>query len=162
MKSGHAGRQVSFYLNWISGGARTCPEIPLSVAGARSQSPNRNKHFSISQRALERGASYETYQSTVSMQKAAKKSETRRILISNESGLHARPVSELVRCAMRFKSEITIEANGKRCSAISIMDIMTADIRKGTEIAVRAEGVDADKALEAIEKCLKLLVDKGF
>jgi phosphotransferase system HPr-like phosphotransfer protein len=42
------------------------------------------------------------------------------------------------------------------------MDIMTADIRKGTEIAVRAEGVDADKALEAIEKCLKQLVDKGF
>ena len=100
--------------------------------------------------------------STVSMQNAAKKSETRRILISNESGLHARPVSELVRCAMRFKSEITIEANGKRCSAISIMDIMTADIRKGTEIAIRAEGVDADKALEAIERCLKQLVDKGF
>ena len=96
------------------------------------------------------------------MQKTAKKSETRRILIANESGLHARPVSELVRCAMRFKSEISIEANGKRCSAISIMDIMTADIRKGTEIAIRAEGVDADKALEAIENCLKQLVDKGF
>jgi phosphocarrier protein HPr len=96
------------------------------------------------------------------MQKAPRKAETRRILISNESGLHARPVSELVRCAMRFKSEITIQANGKKCSAISIMDIMTADIRKGTEISVTAEGVDADKALEAIEKCLKQLGEKGF
>jgi phosphocarrier protein HPr len=96
------------------------------------------------------------------MQKAEKKSEMRRILISNESGLHARPVSELVRCAMRFKSDITIEANGKTCSAISIMDIMTADIRKGSEIVVRAEGVDADRALEAIENCLKQLIDKGF
>jgi phosphocarrier protein HPr len=63
---------------------------------------------------------------------------------------------------MRFKSEITIEANGKKCSAISIMDIMTADIRKGAEISVRAEGVDADNALEAIEKCLKQLAEKGF
>jgi phosphocarrier protein HPr len=97
-----------------------------------------------------------------SMQKTARKAETRRILISNESGLHARPVSELVRCAVRFKSEITIMANGKKCSAISIMDIMTADIRKGTEISVTAEGVDADKALEAIEKCLKQLAEKGF
>jgi phosphocarrier protein len=96
------------------------------------------------------------------MQKTARKAETRRILILNESGLHARPVSELVRCAMRFKSEITIEANGKKCSAISIMDIMTADIRKGAEISVTAEGADADKAIEAIENCLKQLAEKGF
>jgi phosphocarrier protein HPr len=96
------------------------------------------------------------------MQKPARKAETRKILISNESGLHARPVSDLVRCAMRFKSEITILANGKKCSAVSIMDIMTADIRKGAEISVTAEGVDADKALDAIEKCLSLLTEKGF
>jgi phosphocarrier protein HPr len=96
------------------------------------------------------------------MQKPARKAETRKILISNESGLHARPVSDLVRCAMRFKSEITILANGKKCSAVSIMDIMTADIRKGAEISVTAEGVDADKALDAIEKCLSLLSEKGF
>ena len=96
------------------------------------------------------------------MQKLARKAETRKIFISNESGLHARPVSDLVRCAMRFKSEITIVANGKRCSAVSIMDIMTADIRKGAEISVTAEGVDADKALDAIEKCLSQLSEKGF
>jgi phosphocarrier protein HPr len=96
------------------------------------------------------------------MQKPARKAETRKIFISNESGLHARPVSDLVRCAMRFKSEITIVANGKRCSAVSIMDIMTADIRKGAEISVTAEGVDADKALDAIEKCLSQLSAKGF
>jgi phosphocarrier protein HPr len=96
------------------------------------------------------------------MQKPARKAETRKIFISNESGLHARPVSDLVRCAMRFKSEITIVANGKRCSAVSIMDIMTADIRKGAEISVTAEGVDADRALDAIEKCLSQLSEKGF
>lgn len=96
------------------------------------------------------------------MQKPLRKAETRKILISNESGLHARPVSDLVRCAMRFKSEITILANGKKCSAVSIMDIMTADIRKGAEISVTAEGVDADKALDAIEKCLSQLSEKGF
>ena len=96
------------------------------------------------------------------MQKPARKAETRKILISNESGLHARPVSDLVRCAMRFKSEITILANGKKCSAVSIMDIMTADIRKGVEISVTAEGVDAERALDAIEKCLSQLGEKGF
>ncbi|MBV8376221.1 MAG: HPr family phosphocarrier protein [Verrucomicrobia bacterium] len=96
------------------------------------------------------------------MDKSAKKAETRNFLITNESGLHARPVSELVRCAMRFKSEITILANGKKCSGVSIMDIMTADIRKGAKVFVTAEGVDADKALDAIEKCLSQLAEKGF
>jgi phosphocarrier protein HPr len=96
------------------------------------------------------------------MEKPAKKSATRKFLITNESGLHARPVSDLVRCAMRFKSEITISVNGKKCSAVSIMDIMTADIRKGAEIFVTAEGVDADKALDAIDKCLSQLSEKGF
>ena len=42
------------------------------------------------------------------------------------------------------------------------MDIMTADIRKGAETSVTAEGVDADKALDAIEKCLSQLSEKGF
>jgi phosphocarrier protein HPr len=96
------------------------------------------------------------------MEKAAKTEETRKFLITNESGLHARPVSELVRCAMRFKSEITISANGKKCSAVSIMDLMTADIRRGAEISVTAEGIDAQKALDAIGKCLAQLAEKGF
>jgi phosphocarrier protein len=63
---------------------------------------------------------------------------------------------------MRFKSEITILANGKKCSAVSIMDMLTAGIRKGAEISVKAEGVDADKALDAIDKCLSQLTEKGF
>jgi phosphocarrier protein HPr len=96
------------------------------------------------------------------MEKPTKKAETRKFFITNESGLHARPVSELVRCAMRFKSEITILVNGKKCSGVSIMDIMTADIRKGAEIMVTAEGVDAGRALDAIEKCLSQLAEKGF
>jgi phosphotransferase system HPr (HPr) family protein len=79
---------------------------------------------------------------------------SRKMQVTNPTGLHARPTSELVRCAMRFKSAITLEANGRLCSAISIMDIMTADIRTGAEIVVTAEGPDANLALDAIEKCL--------
>jgi len=78
---------------------------------------------------------------------------SRKMQVTNPTGLHARPTSELVRCAMRFKSTITLEANGRLCSAISIMDIMTADIRTGAEIVVTAEGPDANLALDAIEKC---------
>jgi phosphotransferase system HPr (HPr) family protein len=63
---------------------------------------------------------------------------------------------------MRFKSVLTLEANGRLCSATSIMDIMTADIRAGSEILFTAEGPDADHALDAIEKCLAELEKKGL
>ena len=96
------------------------------------------------------------------MQKKAHKAVTRTILISNETGLHARPASELVRCIMRYKSQVTIQANGRTCSGISIMDIMTADIRQGAKVLVTAEGVDADLTLDAIEKCINEFVQKGF
>jgi phosphocarrier protein HPr len=87
---------------------------------------------------------------------------SRKVQVTNPTGLHARPTSELVRCAMRFKSVITLEANGRLCSAISIMDIMTADIRTGAEILVTAEGSDAQLALDAIQKCLAELEGKGL
>src|SRR6516162_8653496 len=45
MKSGHAVRPASYFLNWISVAARTCHETPPSVAGARVQFRNRDKHF---------------------------------------------------------------------------------------------------------------------
>jgi phosphocarrier protein HPr len=82
--------------------------------------------------------------------------------VTNPSGLHARPTSELVRCAMRFKSKISLEANGRVCSAISIMDIMTADIRTGAQVIFTAEGPDADRALDALERCLSELSAKGL
>ena len=87
---------------------------------------------------------------------------SRKMQVTNPTGLHARPTSELVRCAMRFKSAITLETNGRVCSAISIMDIMTADIRNGAEIVVTAEGPDANLALDAIEKCLAEMDKKGL
>ena len=87
---------------------------------------------------------------------------TRTMKVTNPTGLHARPTTEIVRCAMRFKSDITIEANGRRCSATSIMDIMTADLRTGAELKVTAIGPDAEKALQAIEACLKELEAKGL
>ena len=87
---------------------------------------------------------------------------SRKMQVTNPTGLHARPTSELVRCAMRFKSAITLETNGRVCSAISIMDILTADIRNGAEIVVTAEGPDANLALDAIEKCLAEMDKKGL
>ena len=74
----------------------------------------------------------------------------RSVRITNKLGLHARPAAEIVKTASRFKSEITIirdelEVNGK-----SIMGVMMLAAEFGSTILIRAEGVDADAALEAL------------
>lgn len=80
------------------------------------------------------------------------------VTVPNRLGIHARPAALLVRKASGFRSEITIclgedEVNGK-----SIMGVMTLAAGKGTEILVRASGIDEEEALEVICK----LISSGF
>jgi len=75
----------------------------------------------------------------------------RRLLIQNKLGLHARASAKLASEASRFAADISlskgdIEVNGK-----SIMGIMMLAAAKGSELCIRAEGSDADDALDAIE-----------
>jgi phosphocarrier protein len=74
----------------------------------------------------------------------------RTVTIVNKLGLHARPAAEIVKTAARFKCEITIirdelEVNGK-----SIMGVMMLAAECGSTILIRAEGEDADAALDAL------------
>lgn len=82
----------------------------------------------------------------------------RQILIRNKLGLHARASAKFVATASKYAADITlirddIEVNGK-----SIMGIMMLAAAKGTSLAVRAEGNDADDALDAICQ----LIDERF
>ena len=74
----------------------------------------------------------------------------RNVRIVNKLGLHARPAAEIVKTAARFKSDVTIirdefEVNGK-----SIMGVMMLAAEFGSTVLIRAEGPDADGALDAL------------
>ena len=74
----------------------------------------------------------------------------RSVQIVNKHGLHARPAAEMVKAAARFKCDITIcrddlEVNGK-----SIMGVMMLAAEYGATITLRANGPDADDAVEAL------------
>jgi phosphocarrier protein len=75
----------------------------------------------------------------------------REIRIQNKLGLHARAAARFATTAGAFASDIylrkdEIEVNGK-----SIMGIMMLAAAKGTDLVVRAEGPDAEQALDALE-----------
>lgn len=70
--------------------------------------------------------------------------------VKNDKGLHTRPSTELVKCAIPFNSEIMLECNGLSVSAKSLLGILTLAASKGTTIKVRATGEDAKAAVDAI------------
>ena len=78
------------------------------------------------------------------------------LMIKNETGLHARPASQLVKKAGNFKSKIEIIVGEKEVNAKSIMGIMSLGIGKGDEITLKAEGEDAEAAVEGLTEFIEI------
>lgn len=87
-------------------------------------------------------------------EKRAPVSAKREVHITNKLGLHARPAAEFVKRANSFRSEIWIVKGGKRYSAASLIDILRANLDCGATATIEARGVDAEEALERLEKLL--------
>lgn len=74
--------------------------------------------------------------------------------ITNKLGLHARPAAQFVKRVRRFRSEIWLVKEGKRFSASSLIDVLRANLDCGATAILEAHGVDADDALDELEKLL--------
>jgi phosphocarrier protein len=74
----------------------------------------------------------------------------RAVQIVNKNGLHARPAAEIVKLAAKFQSEITIVKDDLDVNGKSIMGVMMLAAEHGSTILLRADGPDADAALEAL------------
>ena len=58
-------------------------------------------------------------------------------IITDSLGIHARPAGLLVKEAAKYKSSITILAEGKSADARRLLALMGLGIRQGTEITCR-------------------------
>ncbi len=76
------------------------------------------------------------------------------IVVINKSGLHARPASNLVKAASRFKSRITLIKGDKNFDVKSILGILSAGIICGTEITLVCEGEDEAEALSGLAELI--------
>lgn len=74
----------------------------------------------------------------------------RSVTISNRNGLHARPAAEIVKCASRYDSDITMVRDDLEVNGKSIMGVMMLAAGRGAAVLVEAEGEDAEAALAAI------------
>lgn len=75
---------------------------------------------------------------------------SRKVKVVNPTGLHLRPAGVLSSTALRFQCRIELRTKNQFIDAKSVLNIMGAGIRKGTELEVVCDGTDEEKALETI------------
>ena len=77
---------------------------------------------------------------------------TKNVIVKKETGLHARPGSEVVDLAMKFQSDIKLKKGNKVINAKEVLEILSADINFNDEIIIEANGVDEEEAVKALEE----------
>ncbi|HIZ30103.1 MAG TPA: HPr family phosphocarrier protein [Candidatus Fournierella merdipullorum] len=78
--------------------------------------------------------------------------------IVNPMGMHMRPAGMFANAMMKFDSDVNLVAGGKTVNAKSIMNLIAACIKCGTEVEVQCSGPDEEAALvEAVR-----LIDSGL
>lgn len=75
---------------------------------------------------------------------------SKKVSVKNESGLHARPSSVLVKTASKFESDFYISMYGYKVNGKSILGVMTLAAEKGAEMELIFEGPDEEEALRVI------------
>ena len=78
----------------------------------------------------------------------------RETTVGPEEGLHARPAAQFVKTAKQFSSEIVVKKGGREANAKSPLKIMTLRAKKGDTIVIRAEGDDAQEAVDALTELI--------
>jgi len=72
------------------------------------------------------------------------------ITLNNKAGLHARPAGLLVRLLNEYKSEVTVEKNGRNVNCKSLMGLLSIGATNGDELSITADGSDEKEAVKAL------------
>ena len=82
---------------------------------------------------------------------------TKEVIVKNSTGLHARPATLLVKKASAFKSDISLEYNGKKANVKSLIGVLSLGVSKDANVKVIASGDDEVLAAEEIAKLIENL-----
>ena len=70
-----------------------------------------------------------------------------KLTVINKMGFHMRPASMFVQAMAKYKSSINIVFNGKNIDGKSIMNVMAACMKCGSEIEIQCDGPEEKEML---------------
>lgn len=77
------------------------------------------------------------------------------VVVRIENGLHARPASQFIQKASKFKSHIEIQIGDRIFNGKSILALISAGIRYDSKVTITADGEDEKEAVEELTKFIK-------
>ena len=75
---------------------------------------------------------------------------TKKVVITNPTGLHLRPAGNLCKVAMNYKSHITFNYGDNVANAKSVLSVLGACIKCGDEL-----GPDEEEAMNALIEAIE-------
>ena len=83
---------------------------------------------------------------------------TRDIVITNTSGLHARPATFFIQKANSYRASVWVEKDDRKVNAKSLLGVLSLGIAKGMTVTLIADGPDEETAITGLVE----LIDSGF
>ena len=80
---------------------------------------------------------------------------SKQLTVSNSQGFHMRPATVFVNAISKYKSDVTIKFNVNDVNAKSLMNLIAACIKFGSNIEVVASGEDEEAALDEAVKLIE-------
>ncbi len=80
---------------------------------------------------------------------------SKEIVVRCESGLYNKQATYFVQKANEFDASIWLESGERKMNAKSLLGIMSLEIVTGATVTLRASGVDAEAAVNALENLLQ-------
>ena len=75
---------------------------------------------------------------------------SKKVVITNPTGLHLRPAGLFCQTALEFACKITFRHNNAEGNAKSVLSVLGACIKKGDEIEILCDGEDEKDALKTM------------
>ena len=83
---------------------------------------------------------------------------SREVVITNASGLHARPATFFIQKANTYKASVWIEKEDRKVNAKSLLGVLSLGVAKDMTVTLIADGQDENAAITGLVE----LIDSGF
>ncbi len=78
--------------------------------------------------------------------------KSKKVLILNEHGLHARIATKVANMSKTLNSVVTIRNGSSRAKGTSIIELLVLGAPEGSEVELIVEGGDESRNIEALEE----------
>ena len=80
---------------------------------------------------------------------------SQKITIKNPTGLHLRPAGLFCKTAVQSQSKVTFRCRETTANAKSVLSVLGACIKRGDDIELMCEGIDAEAALVGMVRSIE-------